>query len=338
MSSPQLPDWNISDLYSQSFQIVKKNKTLWLFGLILSGLTSFNLSQNFDPSEMNLNPTQWISSQNVATSSANLSTPATQTPFNDSIYQLFINQNYGLYTLIGLEIIGIVIIAITVSLIFSAWIQACMLNATEQAIDEHHPTIASSSKPSMASIGSIIWLDTIPWIIFCLIIAAGYLIGIPGVFYTDWPIKIFFIVLLTATIGFTLHGLFVLTLVSIWAKRLVVIYHYNAFNSFKKSYQLVRLYFWKMLLLGLINNLASGLIMLCLVGVPIAILGTIIFMLSQISNPNASLIWTISGIILAPMIIVAIIAIILLTGIITAFKTSVWSLAFKKIYQGDKNV
>lgn len=123
----------------------------------------------------------------------------------------------------------------------------------------------------------------------------------------------------------------------IWAERKVILDKTAASEAFWQGFKIAKHKFWPSLLLGLVNNILAGfisfvLIILVIAGVTGGVMGTIF---TYKDNPALAF----SFVLIAVLVVVgAIIASALISGITTAFKASTWSLAYKSLQRKPEQV
>ena len=227
MPSIEPTDWTISELYSRSFELVKRYKVLWVFGMAVAGLasgTGFNNFSNFSSSDTKsiqkyLNPSPDATPDKI---SQVLGDTTSQSAIADLVGNLASSIPVGIYVLLGIEILILVIAGIVVSLISSSWANAGLIQSIQTALKGTAPTIQESSEKAFPSIKPLIWLSLIPtlvlWIVTLLVagvVAAGIVWG--------GSIKFVFIILAVVAFFAWAYAIIKLVLAQIWAQRIVII-------------------------------------------------------------------------------------------------------------------
>ena len=131
----------ISEIYSQAYQVVKKNKALWVFGLAalaLTGAGGAGFGNGFNPSSENFK-------FNESSVSAELLNKQL-----DSLYAIVTNFLQPIpnstWIILGLGLLTAVIFAITLSLLLRSWVVGALIGGTYDALDEQN-------KVDLATIG-----------------------------------------------------------------------------------------------------------------------------------------------------------------------------------------
>lgn len=331
-------DWNISELYSRSFEIVKKNKVLWIFGTALAGTASFNGnfqgSGDFFNNFLKQTPEKESAPEKI---SQVLGAATSPSPLTDLFSQIFSQIPVYYYLILGLELFGFAVLVIVTSLITKAYLTSALINGVALAINNQNVSIATSSKPVFSTLTQLIKLQVIPGLIFGLVSFGVFLVLILGLIFGSTAVKIAFgFILFGALIAFSI-ALLLFTMTMIWAERKVILDKTAASEAFWQGFKIAKHKFWPSLLLGLVNNILAGfisfvLIILVIAGVTGGVMGTIF---TYKDNPALAF----SFVLIAVLVVVgAIIASALISGITTAFKASTWSLAYKSLQRKPEQV
>lgn len=327
-NEPISPDWKISDLYQKSWELIKKQKVLWIFGMAVAGLgggggSNFNFDSNsFEGFQKFFNkqapPPDTETPSNII--SQVLGTTATTS--GTFWVELFSSVPTYLYVFLALEIIIFVIAIIIVSFISSTWSNASLIHSIQLQLTKNDTNIRESSEKAFPNIKSLIGLT-----LYLLLISFGVILSLIVLSVIGFVInKILGALLSIIAVIIGIIFLLLLTITGIWATRIVVLDQRRAWESIQKGYLLAKKKFWAALLLGIVNTIAS----LIVIGIPVAIMGGFIaggiFSLDANVTIGASLLFV--GAIFAAIFIVGY---LLLAGIITAFKASVWTIAYNNI-------
>lgn len=328
------PDWSIGDLYNKSWQIIKKYKVLWLFGMAMAGAAGSGLENgNWDklipsdsPSEETPSETEpEIISEGVYQGGRVLST-STQAGFSDIIQQLFSDIPTYLYVLGGIEVVLLVLTGWAVLFVYGAWANASLIEGVQTALVDGNVSIRDSSEKAFRSIKSLVWLAIVPTLVVILASSVIFpLLAIPLI-VGGLTIKVLGgFVLAIAVLIWIVVAIF-LTFAQIWAPREVVINKKPAKDAFFAGIRIARRKFWSTLLLGLVNTILT----MVVVGIPVGIMvgflvgGFLTF--EKIPTLGIGLFAT-GGILLLAFVILG----QLFGGIIIAFKASVWTIAYNNI-------
>ncbi len=322
------PDWSISELYEKSWEIVKNNKILWIFGMALAGagssFSSFsNSSSNFkDLVNPSFNPIPSPAPDQIN----QVLGAATSTTAVSNILQILSAVPWYFYAVLVLEIIFLVVLGFAISIIYSAWSHASLIQGIQTAYNHEKPTIADSSEKAFSAIKPLAFLSIVPSLV---VVSVGIITSIVFIFLLTLGGAVFKIIaglMLVVWIIFFLLALIMLSATLIWSYREVILGKKPAMEAFKRGYYLAKKKIWSMLLLGFINTILSAVV----TGIPIVIaIGVIVGgFLSLSAFKNLAVVLIILG---AALFFVIIIGLTFLGGILNAFKASVWTIAYNKI-------
>lgn len=318
------PDWKIRELYSCAWTILKKYKVLWLFGMAAAaGGYSSSSSSNFDSKNyegiqnffQNLQPSSQTDHSLVLGTSANALT--------DSITSIITSVNPSFYILLILEIILLICVSIIISVIFTCWGEAGLLQGIQDALTKETATIRASSEKAFSVLPQIIRVRIIPNILFFLFafISTIILIIILNILGPIFTLVIFLWAL------FLFYSYLMINLSQIWAVRKIITEKISAKQALVDSHEIARKKFFSMLWLGILNILL-GLIVVIIIFTPSTI--TLIYMLLTLHISTNYMIYSLI-ISTVTLLFLAFIVENIASGIIKAFTTITWSLAYQKI-------
>lgn len=320
------PDWSIKDLYRTAWQIVKKNKILWLFGMAIgAGGMSGNYSNSIDGKDLDTMLKIFDKSPKESSSVPDVLGSSTSV-LSDTISSLFANIPPAYYALLGLEVLFLIILGIVISIIYSSWANAALLEGIQTATANGKLTIKDLSEKAFGSIKSVIYISYVPYLLVMLVLVVLFAIfGILAFALPDAS-KAFVLLLMPISILLFVFALAILTLVIIWALRIVIIDKKPAKIALRMGYRIAKKKFWASILLGLVNTITIGLLYILVL---LPIIGIIIWGAVTISS-DANLG---TGIIVvgAVLLIIFILGASILGGITNAFKATIWSLAYNAI-------
>ncbi len=321
---PPKPDWTISELYNKSWKIVKNNPVLWIFGLAVGaggGLNFSNVDRIFDSDTKNSLPAT-PSFQNFTNGQSDVLGTSAAAPWTSFFSQIPI----GIWITLGIELVALVVFTTIVVIISSAWANGSLINGIDSALSGKKATIRESSEKSFKSLKPLAWLTFVPGIVLTLV--ASLVLGTLAAFTAFVPsaIKVILIIVIILLGLITLYFLIYIALSQIWALRMVVLDGKGGKEALFAGYRVAKKKTWSMIGLGLVNTIASIMVVL----VPIAILGLLFFggfMLAKSVTVLSTILITLAF----TLGIIALVGLVLLGGIITAFKASAWTIAYKNI-------
>ncbi len=331
-------DWSIGELYSRAWQITKKYKVLWIFGMFALGAggANSNFSNSFgsnsspspspSPSPTD-NPIIFGNPQLNMHDAPNVLGAATSGTTN-IFTSLFSNINPGIWALLGLELLVLVLIGWAIVIIKNAFANAALLSAVENGIDDKAPTIERTSKNAMPKIKPMAWIQVVPG----LILGVGALLtfALPLLllaFGSDVVKALGGLLLIPAVIAIAYFSIKV-SLASIWGTRIVVTENISGRHAFWRGVRIQKKKKWSMIGLGLVNAILGGLIFVVPILIIFAIIAAAIVFFVGSNGPGLLAIFIPLGISLG---VVTAVFFVVGSGIFNAFKAVVWSLAYRKI-------
>lgn len=322
----QTPDWEVGKLYRQAYEITKKHKILWLFGIVVGSGLGLNFSNSFGSDFKEFFKDD---KKEAIINGAAVLGDSTSKAF-EMFLQLFSAIPLWMYLVLGLEILFLIIYLIAFWLIYRAWAEASLLEGVQTSINGQTPTISDNSEKAFRSIKSLIWLNVVPSLVFTLLIliVGGILISI--IIVGNTLVKIIFGLLLIPAVLGIITGWIILTMIMLWASRLVVVDHHAAYEAFKKGYKIMKQKFIPTLLLGVFNTVLTWL----LYGAVFTVMGIFVLggFLTINQNTVLSILFFVTG---GFLFFLFILLSSVLSGIIATFKASVWSLAYNTIRQTE---
>ena len=310
----------ISEIYSQAYQVVKKNKALWVFGLAalaLTGAGGAGFGNGFNPSSENFK-------FNESSVSAELLNKQL-----DSLYAIVTNFLQPIpnstWIILGLGLLTAVIFAITLSLLLRSWVVGALICGTYDALDEQNKVdLATIGDRGLRSFKSLAALYLLPNSLNLLGLLIFIVLGTILIASNSEVLAI--IVWSVGALVFLVTSLLI-SLASFWAERLIAIENTPWTAAFWQGLKLFQNYFGETFKLGCANVLLG-----CGLGcAATAIVGPVIALLVLIG------IIPIVGWALLPLLIPLGIAIFLIVGVVNAviltFKYTTWSILFKELHK-----
>lgn len=323
----QKPDWNISELYSRAWVVIKKNKILWVLGAAAGVGSSYNFrSSNFNSDDFQKLFNQNPSTQNAPQKLTEVLGASTNKPFTDAVVNLFSSVPIGWYFLGALELILVVVLGLVIMTIYQSWSQGMLLQATATALLDQKVTIADTAKLVLPKLKSLLWLNIIPGLVFFLAITVAVMVITLGIALTPFPIKILFIILAVVSLGAAIYWGIFLAASLIWAPREILLNNQSGKASLIAGYKIAKKKFWASLLLGVVNNILAAVIFLVPILIGVAFVVGVIFAGFKSTVPLPLII--VAGVITGLPILIGF---MLLGGIIAGFKAVVWTDAYSKI-------
>ena len=319
-------DWEISTLYSKSWEIVKNNKVTWIFGAavasMMGGSSSFNSSGDFDTESFQKLFNQEEPAREKISQVLGSSIDPITTLFNQIVQTI----PFYYYVIFALEIIFLIVVGFVIRCIYSAWAHASLIESVNSAYHNHKPTIADSSQKGFAHIKSFVLLELIPMLFYLVVIPASILIFALGFSVDNFGMRVFLGVLVAIEVCLLIYVTIVINIGMIWAYREIAISDKGVKESFWDGIKIARKKFWGSLGVGALNVFLSGIVGAIPLLILIALIGWGVY--SYLSTEKISP-EVVLGI--AAAVIVYIPVSLILGGMIHAFKASVWTIAYDNI-------
>lgn len=327
---PSDSDWDIGNLYSKSWNIVKNNKVTWIFGAAVSALAAGSSGYSSNGGSSGGENIQKIF-ENVpkeATEGAKLTQVLGEStgPVQQLLGDIFHAIPIYFYLILGIEVAILIILGIVIRFIYSAWSNAGLIQSIQSAYLNKKPTIAESAQKAFPYIKSLIALELIPLLFFILVIPISIIVFVAAFWVGSWPLRIFFGLLLVVEVILLIYVSLVMTVGVIWGTRQVIISGKGAKEAFWSGIRIARRKFWSSILLGLVNTIVSGLIsvipIVIIIGIVVA--GVVSYLMTETISPVLIVIGVFA-------FIVVMVAMTIIGAIVTAFKASVWTIAYNQI-------
>lgn len=324
------PDWEISKLYTRAFEVVKKNKLLWVLGLAAAG-GGFNFrsgsnfgSDSFDKIFPNSTPVP--GTQPPPESFNNVLGAATSSPFLESIKNIFSSVPFYFYLLLGLEFLTLIVLSLIINIIYSAWSEGLLIQSSMDGAENKKVAIESASQKVFGKLKPLIWLQIVPGLIFTLVVIIT--IVVLSILFAILPgaAKAIPGILTLIAIGAGIYWALHLALIQIWAPRQVLFENKKSREAFFSGLKLSRKKFWASILLAFVNNILA----IFVIGIPIAVLfglGVGGFFVGKLTPALGILL----ALIAVPVFLAALVGFMLLSGALNSFKATVWTLAYQQI-------
>ncbi len=315
-------DWSIESLYRQAWEIVKTYKVLWLLGIAAGAGSGLNLRSlsNFDSEIFS----RFFQSSQKGNDSV----------LGDSTSILLENLSYlfsavpsWVFVLLIVEAVIFTLAGFALAIIFQNWSEAALLQGIQAAIHKQAVSIRTTSEKALSNIIPLIKVTFLPY----LVLGATILVVFPLLFIglsSGSSLQGVFGLLMGIWLLVFIIAFLLLALTLIWATRAVVINRQSPMEALKHGYMLAKIHFWRMLGLGIVNSLAS----IVVIAIPIAVIAGIFA--AAFLTIHSEQLFAMKLVITGGILIFAFIILLqLLGGIITAFKATVWSLAYQLVHK-----
>ncbi len=318
------------EIYKKAFEIVKKNKILWIFGLILAvftgGGSNFNFRFSGDLFDL-INPSKHSSSTSAL---------STINPLFEYFKNLFLSIPIYHYAPLIIGIIIAIVLGIVYSVIVNSWARGAAIGAINDAYDQKQVTLREGSVHGLKNLKNMVWLSVVPYLLYVIVLAISIVISILLIAVGGEIIILRIIggLLIAIVIFFAVVAGLGISASQIWAQRVVILEGKSGKEAFFEGFRIFKTHIVKMIVLGCSNCLLS-----CCLGVVIfaGIFGVIfgvIISSAGIMMVNKQIGFIFLGsmlIIIAAIAIVVLLASTLIGGIYKIFNYSTWNILYRKI-------
>jgi len=328
-NAPTPPDWSIEDLYKKAWAIVRNNKVLWIFAAAAGGGMSFNnsFSNSFNSDGNDFYKLQQFFQNNPDVGSEKLSVlGAASSSLPDIFSQLITPVNIGLLIFLILEFLLLMLFGIIITLTYQAFANGALLESIQTCIKGGKANITDSANAAFKHIKRLIFLQIVPGLITALVFVIGFLIAGMGIALSNGIVRGYFILSIIALIVIAFVSFIMLTLILIWATRIVVVENTTALESLSKAFILAKKKFWSSLLLGIVNSVLTGILTLIPIFIMIVVVIGGLILAWQVESLRIPLV-----VFSVPLLLSVIVVLTIATAVIHAFKATVWSLAYNSV-------
>ncbi len=330
-------------IVNRSWVIVKKSRWLWVYGLVLaafgaggsgggsgggnSGGTSKSLKNlpNKLPSDIKEQGQQVLGAATTAISDWFRAVPLT---------------TWLWLLLVLLILFGIGLI---VAMVLKNWAKAGLIYGLDLADKEKPVTLPSTTQTAQRNIMPLVKLGLIQTGVFLTVLTAGIvgagIIALVVMLLKDLPAAGAIVGILFGLIlgGGLIILMMMLSMIGIYADRLVVLYSYQPWDAWKKSFSLTKKSFLSIVVMGLVNSMvgcAVGCLSSVISGIVLAIPG-VSLLIPVFSKGLAGLSVT-TGVGLGLLVILFIQINLVVKGLLVVFNYSNWNLFMKQALSEEK--
>jgi len=319
----------ITQIYKQAFNVVRKNKVLWAFGLAVLTVSGAGFGSVFNGGSNISKGLGQFDSSKLGSASARLNSQNDQLSSILPILSSFFSSiPMTVWLILGLGLLIAIVMGVIISLLLRGWAVGSLIGGTFDALDDRNEinfaTVAMRGRRSFKGLAKLYFF---PSLVAALVTVPFILTSIYFFISNSTVLGIIFISL-TMLILMIAH--LVIAIAGIWAERLVAIENMPWQQAFWQGLQMFKTNFVRTMQLGIVNCLTgcvTGCLSLAVIGSLVATL--VIFGLIPIIG------WA-----LLPLITLLIIAILVLGSLVTAlvltFKYTTWSILYRELTMAGK--
>lgn len=323
-----MPELNFQSILDRSWQITKKSKWLWIYGMVLSGISSSSSFRSSSDWAKNTpkNPPALPSGLPVTTPDPVKILGEITNPIKDWISQVPIE--YWIILVITLALT--VLVGITISLLIRNFATASLITGINAALKDETPTLKNTAPKGRARTLPLVKLTYLSGLLTFTGLISIILIPLLTYFITHSIILVFIIFLLSLILG--LWAVFSLILSSQYAIRFTVLSGKEPWPALKLGYALLRNNFGLTAKMYLIHG-AITLAVVILVAIPLIIPA---FIISQLAKSiDYKLISSLTIVFGSSFLVFAILALsffsTFISGLLSVFTNSNWNQIFNLI-------
>lgn len=264
-----------TSIIKHSFEIVKKNKWLLVYGLLLAGSGGAWGSSNLNIGD--LSEIRKIFEEDQP----DLPEKGAQVlgTFASTLGQWFTNVGLDKWLLLILGVLVFILFSVVLGLVIQSWAKASLITGVQIGLESGKTDLKNTSSAGITQLKKLIifslLMTAITFLILTILPLAWFLIFL--VFKGIQELKIFWIIVgvfLGLTTFFIMTILF--AMVSIYAERLIVLRSYTPWEAWKEALRISKKSFMSTLVMGIINSIAKAsvgclgvIILLLILGLPI---------------------------------------------------------------------
>ena len=313
-------------IVKKSFSLAKKEKWLLVYGLTIASLTGgsgSNFSRQFD-------------SQEAGTLAGSLPENV-QALVNSFLYWVQHLNPGSLGAFLGGT--GILFIfSIIIAWVASSWAQAALIKGSEDGLENKKVDFKKLSKEGIGYIKKFIIFAVLTFLAGLVFgIAVAIAAGLIALLSVVAKVYVLAVILGVAAVAAFIYGVIILTLMTNFAQRLIVLKNYTPANALKTGLKTATQHFWNGVKLGVLNSLVSlgiGLATVLVIGLVLGI--PAIILASPIFDVIAGKPLTI-----APVSVAGLLSLLLLfiwsnkivSAFLVVYKATTWNMFFKEIWK-----
>ena len=333
-----MPDYGA--ILSRSLELIKKNKWLFVWGLVLA---AFATGGSYSQSANYTNPSSFESLPEGIPENLPEKTSLVLGTYTTAITEWFYGVSPITWVFLFFVVVAAILFGWLVKLIITSWAKGGLIYGFERAIKNEETTLKNTSPVGIKSMKNLIIFSIIMFFIFI-----GLFLVIPGIWVLVYLLFSQIEVLATLWVVVGILGgiilifgsLIILSMITIYAERLIVLKGMAPWEAWKKALVIGKGSFLATLVMGIINMVVgfglgciSIVIALVVLGIPGYILVFPSIMTESWPSPA---VW----ISLAILLLIFILASLLVKAFIIMFKYANWNQMFEhalKKKEGGQN-
>ena len=329
-------------IISRSWEITKKNKWLWIYGLILAAAGG---GGNFSGGgggggNFQASPSGTLKDNLTAIPSGFVDN-ATQVlgATTNALMEWFFSVSPLTWILVVIAVVFSVLFLVIIGVILQNWAKGALIAGLQMAANNETVTLLNTSPRGISSLKNLIIYSSIEFLVFLVLaILSLLLIGLFFLLGTVSPVMAVVVTILGAIVGglTLIVVLLLLAMVNIYAQRLIVIKGYSPWQAWKQALAMSKKSFLETIVMGIINlvigcvaGCLTTIVSLIIVGVP-----ALILLIPQFRDgfhlPGVPTI-----ILLGLLILVFVHINLVVRAIIVIFNYANWNLYFEEVIKNE---
>lgn len=328
---------NYGEMIKRSIEVVKKNKWLLVYGLVLSSVSGSGGGGGGGNGTSFLSEIENLkeSPQSIPEDITN-STKQVLGSYTNTIIDWFNSVSPLVWIMLIFAITAAIIFAIIIGLIIRNWAKGSLISGVQLALQDQQVNLKNSSPRGLAKLKDLIKLSVITTIIPLLILATALISWIIAYFLFQYItfLKILWIIL-GAIAAFLVFFLMIIaiSMITVYAERLIMLYDHKPWSAFKEGFVISKQNFTSTAVMGILNSVIGGIVgfvvlivILIILGIPSLIILVPAFMNKRLPSIPAILL-------LVLFVFIFIYVNVAVKAAISVFKYSNWNQIFEHVYK-----
>lgn len=318
---------DFSAIIRRSWELTRKNKWLWVYGLVIGTLAaSGGGGNNFSSFSKSFSPNSDGTTTQAIDNFRNLW---------DLILQGLSRVPAWVWGALVLGVLALIILGLIIRWVALAWAKGALIGGLKDADREEKVTLESTTKHGLKSVKNLVIYGLLAAVIslgIILVLPVG--IGLIGVLLMfSRPLMVFWFIA-AGTVGIItfIVLIIILAMINVYAERLIVFEGLSPWQAWKKGLSLSKGNFLNTALMGIVNSLLG-----CAIGC-----GASIVLMAILAIPGLALAWPFFSGNFPPASIIGLLILVLLgvyasfiiRAFIVVFTFSNWNLFFKQARGG----
>jgi hypothetical protein len=265
-----MPDF--TEIVKRTYYLIKKNKWLFVYGLVLATVASGGSYSNLRIPSDSLKDWEKVPEEIPQEATKVLGV------FTSTFTEWLGSVTWQSWFILVLSIISVLLVSVVIRIVMTGWAKGALIAGFDKAYKDQSVDLRNTTKSGFASAKSLIIFSVLAGLIGVGIVMGLVLLWlIVFLVLGNWEtLRIIWAIAGGIAGAFTLiYSIILLTMINVYAERLIVLHGFQPMTAWKKALSLSRNNFLMTFLMGLINSIlgsaigcVSVLIMLVIFGIP----------------------------------------------------------------------